>query len=51
MDKEAALRVTASWRRRLALLGRCDLFASVSEGALEQLAGAADFVDDRARQR
>ena len=44
MDKEAALRRTAM-APKLALLARCNLFASVSEGALDQLAGAADFVD------
>ena len=44
MDKEAALRRTAM-APKLALLARCDLFSAVSEGALDQLAGAADFVD------
>jgi CRP-like cAMP-binding protein len=40
MDAQAAERM-AALRPRVDLLAACDLFAAVSEGALEQLAGAA----------
>jgi CRP-like cAMP-binding protein len=41
MDREGADR-RAALAPRIRLLSACDLFGSVSEGALEQLAGAAD---------
>lgn len=44
MDRVAGERV-AMLRPRTALLADCDLFASVPEGALEQLAAQAEFVD------
>ena len=44
MDREAAVRRTVL-APKVDLLARCDLFASVGEGALDQLAGAAEFVD------
>lgn len=44
MDKVAAERLVML-RPRVALLADCDLFASVPEGALEQLAAHAEVVD------
>lgn len=44
MDQQAAERM-AALRPRVELLAACDLFAAVSEGTLEQLAGASDEVD------
>ncbi len=44
MDRDAVER-RALLAPKVDLLTRCDLFASVREGALEQLAGTADFVD------
>ena len=41
MDREAAVR-RAALEPRIRLLADCDLFAAVSEGAIEQLAGSAD---------
>jgi hypothetical protein len=49
MDREAAGRRVAL-APKLALLNGCDLFASVSEGAIGQLAGAAAEIDARAGQ-
>ncbi len=46
MDRQAALRRTRL-ASMVALLERCDLFAAISPGALEQLAGAADRIDVR----
>jgi CRP-like cAMP-binding protein/predicted MFS family arabinose efflux permease len=44
MDRQAAARL-AELAPRIELLERCDLFASISPGALEQLAGAADYIE------
>ena len=44
MDEAAAVRRAAS-ASKVALLARCDLFADVREGALEQLAGESRFCD------
>jgi len=44
MDQQAATR-RAALAPKVALLDRCDLFASVPEGAIEQLAGDAEFRD------
>ena len=44
MDREAGVRRTVL-APKVDLLARCDLFASVGDGALDQLAGAAEFVD------
>ena len=44
MDREAGVRRTVL-APKVDLLARCDLFASVGEGALDQLAGASEFVD------
>jgi predicted MFS family arabinose efflux permease len=44
MDREAGVRRTVL-APKVDLLTRCDLFASVGEGALDQLAGASEFVD------
>jgi CRP-like cAMP-binding protein len=50
MDRESALR-KAMLYPRTALLEGLDLFASVSEGALDQLAGESQFVDVAAGTR
>lgn len=44
MDQESAER-RARLAPQVALLARCDIFESVSEGALEQLAGDAKLID------
>ena len=44
MDQQAAAR-RATLATQLALLARCDLFDSVREGALEQLAASAEYVE------
>jgi CRP-like cAMP-binding protein/predicted MFS family arabinose efflux permease len=44
MDRAAALR-RAALAPRLALLATCDLFASVSDGGIDQLAGAAEEIE------
>jgi Transmembrane secretion effector/Cyclic nucleotide-binding domain len=49
MDRDSAGRRVAL-APKLALLNGCDLFASVSEGAIGQLAGAAAEIDARAGQ-
>lgn len=49
MDRGAAVR-RAALAPKLALLRGCDLFASVSEGGIEQLSGAADEIDVRPGQ-
>jgi hypothetical protein len=49
MDRETAGRRVALVPK-LVLLNGCDLFASVSEGAIDQLAGAAAEIDARAGQ-
>ena len=44
MDREAAIR-RAALAPRLALLNKCDLFASVSDGGVDQLAGAGREIE------
>jgi hypothetical protein len=44
MDAESVAR-RAALAPKVALLQRCDLFASVGEGAVEQLAGESSYVD------
>jgi hypothetical protein len=50
MDREAAAR-RAALAPRVALLDRCDLFASVSDGGIDQLAAAAEEIELEPGQR
>lgn len=49
MDRESAVR-RAALAPKVALLTGCDLFASVSDGSVDQLAGSAEFEDVETQQ-